>query len=130
MSFFEVCLDCIRNFIDCSDPLLPVMRTRKVFERFHCLMDEMYGYKAFQPVTLCYPIGEEFCPSTHTAVCDGIAMLFGSIITEGIQSNAVAFIVIYWLPVNQSDLRQIWFQLCCLAALTVVMSSRLLLFTK
>ena len=40
------------------------------------------------------PIGEEFCPSTHTAVRDGIAMLLGNVISEGIQSNAAAFIVV------------------------------------
>ena len=39
-------------------------------------------------------IGEEFCPSTRTAVHDGIAMLLGSVISEGIQLNAVAFTVV------------------------------------
>ena len=32
-------------------PLLPVTRTRKVFEGFHHLIDEMYGYKSFQLAT-------------------------------------------------------------------------------
>ena len=55
---------------------------------------------------------EEFCPSTRTAVRDGIAMLLASVIFKGVQSNAVAFIVVCPL----TSLREIWFELCCLAA--------------
>ena len=81
----------------------------------------MYGYKSFQLVTLWDPTREEFCPSTRTAVREGVAMLLGSVIY-----TIKRYSFYRGLPVKQSDPRQIWFELCCLAGLTVVMSSRLL----
>ena len=73
---------------------------------------------------LWVPIGEEFCPSTRTAVHDGIAMLLGSVICKGIQSNTAAFIVV--CPLTSQIQGKFGLNCAAFAGLTVVMSGRLL----
>ena len=88
-----------------SDPLLPVTRTRKIFERFHRLMDEMYDISTFQLVTLWDRIEEEFCPST-------LVLLFVTALRKrNIRRNTVAFIVVCPL----TSLNQRKFSLNCAA---------------
>ena len=107
-------------------PLLPVTRTRKVFEGFHRLMDEMYGYKSFQLAMYCNMGFDRGRVLSFNSYCCSW-WHSNALRKRNIRRNTIKRCSSYSvLPINQSDPRQIWFELCCPAELTVIMSGRLL----